>query len=139
MIRYAFAWTVCAALALLGCEEKSPRQISEKPEREVVAMQTRHFATNDTRAVLRGVVASFSDGGYIVKRADLSYSLVTAIKGWLMAEARVTPYGASTAVQLDVFVGSQFASQQVDAPEFYQKTFYDRLSTVLGLPALPPP
>ena len=110
-------------------------------------MQTRVFAVSDKPTVLRAVVETLADMGYVVDHVNPDDGSVAASKGtWLDATAYVeNPVAGKTTVQLDIFVyqRNQWAMsqsdfeklQQVDDSEFYQKFFFEPLSQKLGLPA----
>ena len=142
--------TACLAAALLlaACQPPPPSRVaSKKLEGEVAAMQTRVFAVSDKPKVLRAVVETLADMGYVVDHVNPDDGSVAASKGtWLDATAYVENQAADkTAVQLDIFVyqRNQWAMsqsdfeklQQVDDSEFYQKFFFEPLSQKLGLPA----
>lgn len=145
-------WTAFAGLllviALAGCETPpTTRVASAKAETELTGMQVRQFATTDTRAVVRAVVRTLSDMGYIVDKVRPEEGLIEASKGTeLYVTSKVSkPEASRTRVQMDAFVFhlNQWAFSQsdlqkliqVDDPEFYQKYLFDPLSKALGVAA----
>lgn len=149
MKRLLFALMTSAALTVSACQPPPPSRVaSKKLEGQVAEMQTRSFATGDKTKVLRAVVETFADMGYVVDHVSPDGSVSSSKGTWLDATAYVdAPTADKTTVQLDVFVyqRNQWAMaqsdleklEQVDDPDFYQKFFFDPLSQKLGLPAAP--
>ena len=133
---------VLAVLALAGCATSQPEVIvSSKSAVELRSMQSRAFETGDKRTVYRAVLATLQDLGYTVTGLEPEAGTVTGDKlARLTLTASVYSRGATrTIVRANAIVklGPQVQQgHQVDAPEFYQKRFFEPLSKALFLEAL---
>lgn len=129
---------ILIVFVLAACGSPNPHIASEELEREVVAMQSRDFATDDRDQVLRMVVATLSDMGCVVRSVDPDNGSVSALKGLIYAKAIVgVPKGGRTTVQLDVSTSINGKFRQVDSPRYYQEFFFNPLAESLSLTALP--
>jgi hypothetical protein len=142
MKAFSIIFTALTVFILAACESPDSRIASDKSEREVVAMQSRSFATGDRDQVLRMVVATLSDMGYVVRSIDPDDGSVSSLKGSMEAKAIVgVPKEGRTTVQLDVFAlmpdFHRGVLRQVDSPRYYQDFFFNPLAESLGLSALP--
>lgn len=131
---------VMAALALGGCQTNQASQLvlSNKSAVELRAMQTRAFDTTDRNKTLRAVIATLQDLGYTVEKVEPPAGTVTATK---LATLRMTStvYARGTtqlAVRSNAIVKLPGKDTQVDAPEFYQRLFFEPLSKAMFLSAL---
>jgi hypothetical protein len=84
------------ALLLVGC---SSGQSVPKPKTalELREIQTRSFETTDTKMVMKSLIATLQDEGFIVKNANVDLGLITAEK-----EVDIT--GASTTTDITPLV-----------------------------------
>lgn len=134
---------VCLGLAISGCvdTEKSPvEMLSNKSPIELRAMQSRAFDTTDSPRMLRTIVATLKDLGYMVQKVEPEAATVSAEKlGRLRISVSVSPRGETQmTVRANALVdmGSQRTVNQVDEPEFYQKHFFEPLAKASFLTAL---
>ena len=134
--------TFVAVLALASCATSQPDVIaSSKSAVELRSMQSRAFETGDKERVYRAVLATLQDLGYTVTELEPKAGTATGDKlARLKLTASVYSRGATrTIVRANAIVklGPQVQQgHQVDAPEFYQKRFFDPLSKALFLEAL---
>jgi len=93
---------------------------------KIRSFQTRAFDVKDQNKVLRGVVASLQDLGFIVERANGPMGLVTAGKfgpgGRGFVELTVT-VRAKGEKQTEVRVNAIFNTQPIEDPQIYQNFF----------------
>jgi hypothetical protein len=93
---------------------------------KIRSFQTRAFDVNDQNKVLRGVVASLQDLGFIVERSNGPMGLVTAgkfgPKGRSFVELTVTvrPKGEQ---QTEVRLNAIFNTKPIEDPAIYQNFF----------------
>jgi hypothetical protein len=68
-------------IALIGCET-STRQLLKEPEQQAVlrSIQTRAFDTTDEQAILRNVIATLQDLGFVLDYANAPLAFVSATK-----------------------------------------------------------
>lgn len=127
---------VAAALALFGgCKSSESRLLeTEKGQLELRQMQTRAFDTTDREKMLRTVMATLQDLGFVIDKADAALGLVTATKldrYALRMTVTVRPRGET---QLLVRASGQFNERAVAEPEPYQH-FFTALSKGIFLEA----
>ena len=133
---------VLAILALTGCATPQPEVItSSKSAVELRSMQSRAFETGDKEKVYRAILATFQDLGYTVTELEPEAGTATGDKlARLKLTVSVYSRGVTrTIVRANAIVklGPQVQQgHQVDAPEFYQKRFFEPLSKALFLEAL---
>jgi hypothetical protein len=133
---------VLAVLALASCATPQPEVItSSKSTVELRSMQSRAFETGNNERVYRAVLATLQDLGYTVTELEPEAGTATGDKlARLKLTVSVYSRGATrTIVRANAIVklGPQVQQgHQVDAPEFYQKRFFEPLSKALFLEAL---
>ncbi len=93
---------------------------------KIRSYQTRAFDVNDQNRVLRGVVASLQDLGFIVERANGPMGLVTAGKfgpgGRGFVELTVT-VRAKGEKQTEIRVNAIYNTKPIEDPKIYQDFF----------------
>lgn len=91
---------------------------------KIRSYQTRTFDFKDQNKVLRAVVASLQDLGFIIERANAPLGLVTAGKfgGGGLVELTVTVRPKGT-TQSEVRVNAIFNAKPVEDPKVYQNFF----------------
>ena len=122
-------------LWLLSCAP-STKQVLETKESQVKlrAIQTRAFDTTDKEMMLRTVIATLQDLGFIIDKAD---DVLGAVSGTkldkynLRITVTVRPRGET---QLLVRANAQYEIYAVEDPEPYQQ-FFESLSKALFLTA----
>ena len=127
------------ALLLAGCATDSSREVLSGADNalKMRTAQTRAFETSDRNAVLRGVVATLQDLGFMVNAADAALGTVTARK--FIVESGV-PYDLRITVsvrprdarQVLVRANAEFNSKPVEDPHAYQR-FFSALGRTLFL------
>jgi hypothetical protein len=130
-------------LILLGglssCATSSTKYILATTESQVKlrAMQTRTFDTRNKTQMLRSVIATLQDLGFVIDKADEKLGVVSGTKlAWgmplvLRMAVTVRPYGEK---QVHVRATAQYGSRFVEDPEPYQQ-FFDALSKAVFLTA----
>jgi 16S rRNA G527 N7-methylase RsmG len=122
-------------LMLISCAP-STKQVLATNESQVKlrAIQTRAFDTTDRDKMLRTVIATLQDLGFIVDKADNVLGAVSATKldrYTLRMTVSVRPRGET---QLLVRANAQYNITAVEDPEPYQQ-FFDALSKAIFLTA----
>jgi len=122
-------------LMLISCAP-STKQVLATNESQVKlrAIQTRAFDTTDRDKMLRTVIATLQDLGFIVDKADNVLGAVSATKldrYTLRMTVSVRPHGKT---QLLVRANAQYNIAAVENPEPYQQ-FFDALSKAIFLTA----
>jgi hypothetical protein len=131
----AAAIVTACGLGLSACGS-SKQQIlaSEESQVKLRSIQTRAFDTTDRNKMLRTVMATLQDLGFVVDSADDSVGTVTGTKldGYaLRMTVSVQSRGAS---QLAVRASAQYGLKAVEDPEPYQQ-FFASLSKAIFLTA----
>jgi len=133
-----FTTALLFALVFLASCAPSTRQILATQESQVKlrAIQTRVFDATDTDKMLRTVIATLQDLGFIVDKADHVLGAVSGTKldqYILRMTVSVRPRGDT---QLLVRANAQYNITAVENPEPYQQ-FFDALSKAMFLTAHP--
>lgn len=139
MNRRHCALVVCLAAAgtmpLVSCEtSKSQILASEESQVKLRAIQSRTFDTTDRNRLLRTIIATLQDLGFVIDNADETLGSVTGTKlaGYsLRITVTVRPHGASKSL---VRANAQYALKAVEDPEPYQ-AFFAALSKAMFLEA----
>jgi hypothetical protein len=134
--------TACAALLGLlvaGCSTPAPQEVLSGGEHalKLRAAQTRAFETADKNQVMRAVVATLQDLGFLVSGADAALGTVTARK---FTQEAGLPYDLRLTVsvrprdarQTLVRANAEFNSKPVEDPRAYQN-FFSALGKTLFL------
>lgn len=136
-IRCGLFVAVCIAslAALSGCaSSRSQILASEESQVKLRSIQTRAFDTTDRTKLLRTVMATLQDLGFVVDSADDTLGTVTGTKldGYsLRMTVSVRPRGNT---QLAVRASAQYNLVAVEDPEPYQQ-FFASLSKAMFLTA----
>jgi len=140
MKRYWPIVAVAAGLAgmacLAGCEPTSSRQqllATRSSQVQLRSIQTRAFDTTDREMVLRTVISTLQDLGFVVDKADAELGSVsgTKLEGYaLRMTVSVRPRGH----QMLVRASAQYQLEAVEDPLPYQQ-FFAALSKALFLTA----
>jgi hypothetical protein len=111
------------SLGLLSarCAGLNERVLDSKTEtRRARGIQTRVIDTADRERTLRDVIATLSDLGFWVDKADATLGVVKGSKAGLTMTVTDTPRGAG---QLVVRANAQQQISPVEDPEAYQRFF----------------
>lgn len=123
----AFCFTGCAS-------SKSQVMASDESQVQLRSIQSRAFDTTDKNKMLRTVMATLQDLGFVVDNADEVLGSVSATKldrYALRMTVTVRPRGSS---QVLVRANAQYQLQSVEDPEPYQQ-FYAALEKSIFLTA----
>jgi hypothetical protein len=134
--RHLLAITVGVLFILvLSCAPSTREVLATKESQvELRAIQSRAFDTTDKDKMLRTVIATLQDLGFIIDKADTTLGTVSATKlsGYaLRMTVTVRPRGDT---QLLVRANAQYNITAVEDPEPYQQ-FFDALSKAIFLAA----
>jgi hypothetical protein len=124
------------ALIMLGSCAPSTKQVLATKESQVKlrAIQTRAFDTTEKEKMLRTVIATLQDLGFVVDKGDATLGTVSGTKldrYALRMTVSVRPRGET---QLLVRANAQYNITAVEEPEPYQQ-FFDALSKAIFLTA----
>lgn len=106
---------------------------SRKSAVELRTMQARAVDT-DADTAMRGVIATLHDLGYRITRVEPDARTVSATRQTALRMAVVVqPREASrSTVRANATMIAPLQEAQVDAPEFYQRNFFEPLGATLG-------
>ncbi|MBI3621394.1 MAG: hypothetical protein HY208_04325 [Nitrospirae bacterium] len=120
---------VCLSLAACAGPQKPPEDLLALTDAQlkIRSFQTRTFDTQDSNNVLRAVIGSLQDLGFIIERANAPMGLVTAGKFAGQGYAgfvEVTVIVRSTETkQSEVRVNALFNTKPIEDPKVYQNFF----------------
>jgi len=121
--------------ALAGCNSSKDRLLdTEKGQVELRQIQSRAFDTTDREKMLRTIMATLQDLGFVMDKADAGLGVVTATKLDKYALRMTVTVRARGEKQLLVRASGQFELKPVTAPEPYQQ-FFLALSKAMFLEA----
>lgn len=124
-----------AILVMAGCASTQGRLLdSESSQVQLRSIQTRAFDTTDQEKMLRSVIATLQDLGFVIDKADATLGTVTATKldrYALRMTVTVRPRGET---QLLVRANAQYELTPVVDPEPYQQ-FFNALQKAMFLDA----
>ena len=120
---------------MVSCAPSTKEVLATKESQvKLRAIQTRVFDTTDKQKMLRTVIATLQDLGFVVDKADAVLGTVSGTKldrYALRMTVSVRPRGQT---QLLVRANAQYNIQAVENPEPYQQ-FFDALSKAIFLTA----
>jgi hypothetical protein len=121
--------------ALAGCNSSKDRLLdTEKGQVELRQIQSRAFDTTDREKMLRTIMATLQDLGFVMDKADAGLGVVTATKLDRYALRMTVTVRSRGDKQLLVRASGQFELHPVTAPEPYQQ-FFAALSKAMFLEA----
>lgn len=118
----AIAVSIC--LIVTGCATSDARILdSDQSQVQLRAVQSRAFETTDRDLVLRNIIATLQDLGFVIDRADQSLGTVSATKlqGYLL-KINVTARSRGSR-QTVVRANAEFNRKPVTEPKPYQDFF----------------
>jgi hypothetical protein len=122
-------------LTLVACASTSDRLLdSESSQVQLRQMQTRAFETSDKEKVMRAVISTMQDLGFVVEKADSLTGTVSGTKFMqrqLQMTAVVRPRDTTSTT---VRANAQWGLEAVTTPESYQD-FFSALSKAMFLQA----
>lgn len=125
----------CATLVTAGCASTNAQLLdSDQSQVKLRSIESRAFDTSDKVAVMRAVVSSMQDLGFIVSKADANLGTVSGTKfsnGNLSMTVITRNYGLKQCV---VRANANYNLKQVTDPKAYQD-FFSVLSKALFLQA----
>lgn len=118
-----------------GCESSKKHLLAaEESQVKLRTIQARAFDTTDKKAMLRAVMATLQDLGFVLDHGDYVLGTVTATK-WKGYQLRMTVYVRERGTtQLQVRASAQYNLVAIEDPEEYQQ-FFDALSKSVFLAA----
>jgi len=119
---------------LSGCASQNSHVLAGGSQVELRNMQTRAFDTTDSEKMLRTVIATLQDLGFIIDKADDDLGTITATKlsGYqVRMTVTVRPRGET---QLLVRANAMYNLKAIEDPQPYQD-FFSSLSKALFLTA----
>lgn len=112
------------ATAIAGCVTTIAPILQTGGQVELRSYQSRAFDTTDKTQVMRGVIATLQDLGFVVDKADFDLGTVTGTKYVKREPLRMTVTVRPRAEnQLLVRANAQFSLRPVEHPEPYQRLF----------------
>ena len=124
-----------AIITLVSCAPSTQQVLATKESQvKLRAIQTRAFDTTEKEKMLRTVIATLQDLGFVVDKADNTLGTVSGTKldrYALRMMVSVRPRGET---QLLVRANAQYNIYAVEDPEPYQQ-FFDSLSKAVFLTA----
>lgn len=115
---------IVLSLSLSGCaSSKSQIMASDESQVQLRSIQSRAFDTTDKNKMLRTIMATLQDLGFVVDNADETLGTVSATKldrYALRMTVSVRPRGTR---QLLVRANAQYQLRSVEDPEPYQQFF----------------
>lgn len=135
-MKYSFPVLLICASILGGCATTNQRVLDTGDETQLQkrSYQSRVFETSDKERVLRAVISTLQDLGFVIDRADLVLGSVSGTKlagSQIKITVSVRPKGTD---RMTVRANAQFNITPVEDPKQYQD-FFSSLEKSLFLSA----
>ena len=122
-------------IAVVSCAPTTRQVLATKESQvQLRAIQTRTFDTTDKDKMLRTVIATLQDLGFVVDKADDTLGTVSGTKLNIYALRMTVSVRPRGETQLLVRASAQYNIYAVEDPEPYQQ-FFDALSKAIFLTA----
>ena len=135
--RFTTLFSLFLVITLVSCAGKQQNILeTSEPQVKLRSMQSRVFDITDQNRLLRTIIATFQDLGFVIDDAEESLGTVSGTKrsGYsLRMTVSIRPRGTR---QMIVRSNIQFNLQTIEEPEPYQY-FFTTLSKALFLEAQP--
>ncbi len=115
---------VTLATLAFGCQSPTAKLFrTEESQVQLRAFQSRAFDDSDPQQMLRTVVGTLLDLGFVLDQADLGVGMVSATKFQGLQRLRMTVTVRPRGSQVVVRAAVQFGIESVEDPEPYQEFF----------------
>jgi len=127
---------IVCVLVLAGCQSDSKQQVlaTDKSQVAIRAIQTRMFETSELNRMVRTVIATLQDLGFVIDRADDELGLVSATKLDGYAMRMTVTIRSKENKQMIVRSSAQYNLVAVSDPKPYQQ-FFNALEQAIFLKA----
>lgn len=114
---------VVILFALAGCAASTAAITAGGSQVELRQMQTREYETLDKRGVLRSVVATLQDLGFVIDKADYDLATISATKLQKYEIRMTVTVRERDGDRLAVRANARFNEQPIEDPKSYQDFF----------------
>ena len=136
-MKYSLPTLLVCTLLLSACATTNQRVLDMGDESQLQkrSYQSRTFETNDKEKVLRTIISTLQDLGFVIERADLVLGSVSGTKLDQQNRARITvSVREKGADRMLVRANAQFNVSPIEDPKQYQN-FFSSLEKALFLTA----
>ena len=124
----------CSILALAGCMSTNESVLgADRSQVALRNMQSRSFETGDKDAVMRGVISTMQDLGFIIDKADDKLGTISGTSFANRSKMTVTVRGQGNSATV-VRASATMGTSSINDPRAYQN-FFNSLSQALFLQA----
>jgi hypothetical protein len=121
-------------ILLGGCAGSNSRVLGTENQVQSRNMQSRSFDTGDKTLVMRNVISTMQDLGFIIDKADEKLGMVSATSFRNNSKMTVSVRGGGDANRTIVRANAQSGLSAIDSPAAYQN-FFNALSQSMFLDA----